>query len=259
MAELNGAPVTPEKLQALALINYGHFTSMRVESGRVRGLSHHMERLARDCRKLFAAELDRDLVRQYIRQAVDGREGSFGARVTVFDPTLDMGTPASAGQPSVLVTMREVATSLLPPLRVHSTVYIRDLPEVKHLGLFGALWQRRTAQLSGFDDALFTDGEGYLSEGPTWNIGFFDGSNVVWPNAEILPGVTMRLLQQVHERTVLAPVKMQDLSRMKAAFATNVSFGVRVISKIDGNELPTDHAIIDDLRGEYEEIPTEPL
>ena len=51
MAELNGAPITPEELQTLALINYGHFTSMRIEGGRVRGLSHHLERLARDCRR----------------------------------------------------------------------------------------------------------------------------------------------------------------------------------------------------------------
>jgi hypothetical protein len=46
---------------------------------------------------------------------------------------------------------------------------------------------------------------------------------------------------------------------MAAAFATNISFGVRAISRIDDMELPTEHAILEDLRKEYEEIPTEPL
>lgn len=58
MAELNGVPVTPDELKALALVNYGHFTSMRMDDQRIRGFSHHLERLVRDCRVLFGHELD---------------------------------------------------------------------------------------------------------------------------------------------------------------------------------------------------------
>ncbi|MFD5177862.1 hypothetical protein ACFWM1_18780 [Nocardia sp. NPDC058379] len=61
--ELNGRPVALEELLALGLVGYGHFTSMRIERGRgVRGLALHLARLARDCREVFAAELDTDLV-----------------------------------------------------------------------------------------------------------------------------------------------------------------------------------------------------
>jgi branched-subunit amino acid aminotransferase/4-amino-4-deoxychorismate lyase len=225
----------------------------------VRGLSHHLERLVRDCRTLFSAELDRGQVRQYLRSALDGREGTFVARVTVFDPGLTLGQPAASGQPSVLVTTRPAAAAALPPLRVQSVAYVRDLPEVKHVGLLGTLWHRRNAQLRGFDDAVFADADGYLSEGPTWNLGFYNGSHIVWPNAEVLPGVTMRLLQQVHDRTVLAPVNLRELDGMEAAFATNISFGVRPIAAIDDTEFPNEHAVTEDLRKEYEEIPAESL
>src|SRR5947207_14288315 len=156
MAELNGVPVTAEDLRALALVNYGHFTSMRVEDQQIRGLSHHLERLVRDCRTLFDVTLDRDLVRGYVRQALTARDGALIVRVTVFDPAADLGHPATTGQPSVLVTTRAAPELPLPPLRVQSGVYVRDLPTVKHVGLLGLLWQRRNAQLSGFDDALFT-------------------------------------------------------------------------------------------------------
>lgn len=57
MIELDGRPVDPARLAALALYNYGHFTSMRVDEGRVRGLSLHLQRLVRDCSALYDADL----------------------------------------------------------------------------------------------------------------------------------------------------------------------------------------------------------
>ncbi|MFI5677035.1 aminotransferase class IV [Streptomyces cellulosae] len=58
MAELNRKPTTLDDLQSLALMNYGHFTSMRLGDGTVRGLSLHLDRLVRDCRIVFGVELD---------------------------------------------------------------------------------------------------------------------------------------------------------------------------------------------------------
>jgi branched-subunit amino acid aminotransferase/4-amino-4-deoxychorismate lyase len=145
----------------------------------------------------------------------------------------------------------------MPPLRVQTAQYVRDLPETKHVGLFSTIWHRRNAQLAGFDDCLFVDPEAYLSEGATWNIGFYDGHQVIWPNAKILTGITMRLLQQVHDASSLAPVNVNDLPGMEAAFATNTTIGVRAITAIDGVEFPGEHPIFETLRKEYEEIPTE--
>src|SRR5262245_43009781 len=127
MAELNGAPAAPEQVQALALVNYGHFTSMRVDDRRIRGLSHHLDRLARDCRELFDADLDRDRVREYISRAVAARAGSFVARVTVFDPDLQLGRLSATAHPRILVTTRPAGPWPPTPLRVQTTTYRRDL------------------------------------------------------------------------------------------------------------------------------------
>ncbi|GAA2238940.1 aminotransferase class IV family protein [Streptomyces amakusaensis] len=257
MAELNGAPAEPGQLQALALTNYGHFTTMRVDDGRVRGLSLHLDRLRRDCRTLFGAELDPSRVRELARRAVPGT-GSTTVRVTVFDPGLDLGHPSTADDPQVLVTSRPAGALPLPALRVRSTAYVRDVPGVKSVGLFGGLHHRRQAQLGGFDDALFTDQDRFVSEGATWNIGFFDGERVIWPEADCLPGVTMDLLKAVHGHDT-RPVRLGEVSAMRAAFATNAAIGVRAISGVDGVELPGAHAIIDTLRKEYTEIEGDPL
>ncbi|ARF73982.1 aminotransferase class IV family protein [Streptomyces sp. NPDC012600] len=252
MAELNGEPVEPAQLQNLSLTNYGHFTSMRVDDGRVRGLSLHMERLQRDCRTLFGTHIDPQRVRELARRAAPST-GSTTVRVTVFDPSLDLGHPDKADDPHILVTSRPAGALPLPPLKVQSTTYVRDVPSVKSVGLFATLHHRRQAQLNGFDDALFVDEEHVISEGGTWNVGFFDGSQVIWPNADCLVGVTMELLKGAHGHETRS-VRLDDLTNMRAAFATNAAIGVRAVSAIDGIKLPESHAIIDTLRKEYTEI-----
>jgi branched-subunit amino acid aminotransferase/4-amino-4-deoxychorismate lyase len=259
MAELNGSPATPEALQALGLTNFGHFTSMRVDDLHIRGLSHHLDRLARDCRVLFNAELDQERVREYVRHAIARKPGSFVVRVTVYDPAFELGHPGAQADPHVLVTSRPAIAWPPSPMRTQTVTHRRDLPEVKHVGLFGALLGRRNAQLNGYDDALFIDNASFVSEGATWNIGFFNGERVIWPNADVLPGVTMRLLRQVHEQTITAPVNLRDIPGMQAAFATNTTIGVRAITAIDHMRLSGDHAIFDTLRKEYEDIPAEKL
>ncbi|GLU47601.1 aminotransferase class IV family protein [Nocardiopsis ansamitocini] len=257
MAQLNGKPVEADQLARLALTNYGHFTSMRVDNGRVRGLALHLERLGRDCRELFGAELDPEYVRGLARQAVPAT-GSVTVRVTVFDPGLDLGHPASAHDPHVLVTSRPAAELPLAPLRVRSTAYVRDVPSVKSVALFGTLHHRRAAQRAGFDDALFVDGRGRVVEGGTWNIGFFDGRRVVWPKADCLDGVTMRLLKEAHDHVTI-PVEAAGIADMRAAFATNAAVGVRAVGGIDATGLPDTHPVIDRLRRSYLEVPADLL
>lgn len=251
--------MTLEALQALALINYGHFTSMRVHDQHIRGFSHHLDRLVNDCQRLLNASLDRERVREFVRRAVKGEPGTFVVRVTIFDPTLDLGHPGSSAEPSVLVTARPAMSWPPAPIRVRTVGYRRELPEVKHVGLLGSVWHRRQVQMQGYDDALFIDNASFVSEGVTWNIGFFDGERVIWPNAEVLSGVTMRLLSQVHENTITAPVNIRDVPVMHAVFATNTTIGVRPISAIDGIRLADNHPIFETLRKEYEEIPPEQL
>ncbi|MFI7676859.1 hypothetical protein [Actinophytocola sp. NPDC049390] len=58
------------------------------------------------------------------------------ARVTVYDPGLDLGTSHSA---HVLVTTRAASTSDPVHSRLQAAAYRREITAVKHIGLFGAL------------------------------------------------------------------------------------------------------------------------
>ncbi|MFY1694178.1 aminotransferase class IV family protein [Solwaraspora sp. WMMA2101] len=255
---LNGKPVDLDHLKILGLTNYGHFTSMRVDAGRVRGLSLHLDRLTADCRALFGVDLDQDEVRGYVRQVVDGCAEPTVARVTVFDPDLDLGHPASAAHPQVLVTTRTVSSTPPPPLVLTARWYERDVPPVKHLGLFATMFHRRQAQLAGFDDVLFVDREGFICEGATWNLGLVAGDDIVWPQAPVLPGVTMALIKQVragHERRV----NVTELDRYTAAFATNATVGVRSVIAVDATRWTGTIPLVEQIGREYSAIPGEPL
>jgi branched-subunit amino acid aminotransferase/4-amino-4-deoxychorismate lyase len=258
VAELNGVPADLDQLKALALTNYGHFTSMRVDDQRVRGLSLHLERLLRDCRRVFDADLDPDRIRHLIRHALADLSQPVVVRVTVFDPTLELGHPGADAAPQVLITTRPAAHTPLPALCLQSAVYRRDLPEIKHVGLFGSLQRRRIAQRNGFDDVLFINADTTVCETCTSNIGFLDGDRIVWPQADCLPGVTMRLISQAHDGpATTAPITLGQLADVDAVFATNAATGIRPISTVDDVHWPAEHPTLSILRKKYASSPAE--
>ncbi|MFH8463905.1 aminotransferase class IV [Streptomyces sp. NPDC017991] len=260
MATLNEQLATAEDLLPLALTSYGHFTSMRVDADRrIRGLSLHLERLARDSEIVFGTPVDTGHVRELVGKALDDQDGACVVRVTHFDPTVDMGHPEEAVQPRIMVTLRSAGALPPPPLTAWSVQYERDLPEVKHCGLFGALHARREARLKGFDDALFFGPDNHVTEGGTWNVGFIDeNGTIVWPKGPVLPGVTAALLQERTEYRV-APVTLDEAKAMTAAFATNTSIGLRALSAIDDTPMQTEHPVLSALRETYLSIPGEEL
>jgi branched-subunit amino acid aminotransferase/4-amino-4-deoxychorismate lyase len=256
MMELDGAPPTTGELAALAFANYGHFTSMRVDELRVRGLAQHLERLVRDCRTVFGADLRPERVRELVRQVAVASPSPVLVRVTIFAPELDLGRPGNRYSPRVLVTTRPAPDDAAPSaLRLRSAQYRRDLPAVKHTGLFGTVHHRRVAQLAGADDALFVDEDARVLEGATWNVGFIVNGGVVWPAADCLPGITASLLTQalpsIGIASTTAPVRLQELTRATAAFATNASVGVRPIRSIDDATFAGDAALLARLQNAY--------
>jgi branched-subunit amino acid aminotransferase/4-amino-4-deoxychorismate lyase len=261
VATLDGHPATETELQALALLNYGHFTTMLVTDLRVRGLSLHLDRLARDCHRVFDTELDRDRVRWVVRQALADTASPVVVRVSVFDPDLDLGHCGASATPHILVTTRSAATPPPPPSRLRSVSYRRDLPETKHVGVFGAVLRRRWAQRAGFDDVLFTTEDGAVTEAATSNIGFIaDDGRIIWPRANVLPGVTMTLVSAAYGGPMGTEiVRLSGLPSMRGAFIVNAISGIRTVSAVDDRGWPAEQSVMNVLRQAYRAIPLDAL
>ena len=250
--ELNGDPLGPDAFVA-GMTSYGHFTAMQVRDGRVRGLAHHLDRLTTSTRLLFGADLDADLVRSYVRQAIAG-EPALSVRVLVLTRSFD-----EPMKPEILVRTLPPHPPEPAPLRLGTVRYQRDLPQVKHLGTFGLIHHARQAELAGYDDALFVDHAGRISEASVWNAGFLAGDTVVWPEAEVLPGITM-LVQQEALRRLGVPqetreVRPADLGGFDTMFLTNSETPGRPVASVDDFVLPPADRAVKLLAEAYETVP----
>jgi branched-subunit amino acid aminotransferase/4-amino-4-deoxychorismate lyase len=232
--EIDGQIPTPEQLAAAALDGYGHFTAMQVRGHHVRGLKLHLARLTSAHLELFGAELDAEAVKSHIRHALGAGAGDASVRVYLHHP---------ADQPIVMVTVRPPGEIPAGRWRLHAVPYQRSVPHVKHLGDFGQGYFQRLAWRGGFDEALLTGPDGAISEGSITNVGFFDGTSVVWPDAPMLAGITMQILQARVGAFGLtssrAAVRLADIEAFDGAFVTNAR-GIAPVAEIDGTDLPVD-------------------
>lgn len=262
--EINGHVASADDLCRLALVNYGHFTSMQVRDGCVRGFDLHMQRLADATRELFGSDLNLDVVRGYIHHALDGESANVSLRVTVFANSFDRTRPEKSVSPDVAASTsaaRDVAQ--LPPLRVRSVHYQREFPHIKHVGTFALFHHQRLARLAGFDDALLATATGDISEGSIWNIGFWDGDRVIFPIAPALRGVTLQLLEIGLRRQGIEHahrnVNLSDLASLRAAFTMNSGALGQPIASIDACEFDIDPQLTALLQRAYESNPPQPV
>lgn len=258
----NGQPVDAGLLDA-ALVNYGHFTSLQVRGGAVQGWALHLRRLQQGTRELFDAELDEARLLGWLRQALQ-RSGMTDAslRITVFSRAFDFRQPSRAVPVDVLASVAAPATVPADARAVLPVRYQRDSPQLKHVGTFPLFRQRRLAMRQGFDDALFVDAAGRVSEGSTWNIAFLAGEEVVWPQAEALRGTAEQLLvaglQRLGRAQAWREVPLEALPGFSGAVACNAT-GLWPLARVGDCRFAESPALLERLRQALAQEPWRPL
>lgn len=262
LAFLNGQPATADDLRALALTNYGHFTSMQVRDRAVRGLDLHLGRLHEATRELFGVELDEVRPLDAMRRTLDAAGGDCSLRVTVFSHGFDYRQPLAHAGIDVLTSVSPPMRDPLPSIRVKSYEFVRPLPQFKHVATFPLFHYRRQAKLDGYDDALFVDPAGQVVEGSVWNAGFWDGQGVVWPEGPALRGTMERVLQRGLEQLgvpqQIRPVRLDEAAGFAGVFAANAT-GVQAISAIDGRMCPESAELMPLLQRALDTEPWQPV
>jgi branched-subunit amino acid aminotransferase/4-amino-4-deoxychorismate lyase len=257
--EINGAPASIDALHRAATWNFGHFTSMQVRRRAVPGLALHLRRLREGSAVLFpdAAPPSDDTIVELIDHALR-EEHDASVRVTVLPA---MGSTAGT---DVMVSVSEpVPDTAGPPLRVRTAVYERELPGLKHVATMGLTYQYLEARRAGFDDVLFAGQDGVLREGSVWNIAFWDGERVIWPQAPMLAGITMQVLRLGLEKLGIPDeqrrLTRESLAGLSAAAATNSHCPAQPIASVDGTDLPEHATLTSLLRRAWQEAPWDKL
>ncbi len=244
--EIDGHQPTNAELQSAVLDNYGHFTAMQVRASQVRGLDLHLARLTSAHKELFGANLDAELVRAHIRHALGAVPADASVRVLVRQPQ---------DVPVIMVTVRPPGQLPSGPWRLRSVPYLRTVPHLKRVADFGQAYFQRAVNRDGFDEALLTGQGGVISEGAVTNIGFFDGAVITWPDAPVLAGTTMQLLDRTMAQAGLsarrAPVRLSEISAYRAVFVCNAR-GIAPVGLLDAVTFEVDADLMDRLQASYE-------
>jgi branched-subunit amino acid aminotransferase/4-amino-4-deoxychorismate lyase len=234
--EIDGAPATHDALHFRALTNYGHYTSMQVRDGRVRGWQHHVDRLAAATRELFDEDLAPEVVRDRLRTAL--RDGASACSVR-----LDVFRLPDAHRVSVMVSVRPPLEMAPYARSLQSVAYVRPMAHLKHVGTFAQIRYGDEARAAGFDDAVLVGPDTTVLETTIANIGVVDGRTVVWPDGAVLVGTGWQLLADALPAYGLISerrrVRLGDLPTFDAAFVVS-STGLAAVGRVDDLELRAD-------------------
>jgi branched-subunit amino acid aminotransferase/4-amino-4-deoxychorismate lyase len=248
--EIDGAPAKPDALHFRALTNYGHYTSMQVREGRVRGWQLHVDRLAAATRELFDEDLSPGLVRDHLRTALRD-DASCSVRIDV------LRLPG-ADRVSVMVSVRPPLEMAPHARSLRSIGYVRPMAHLKHVGTFAQIRYGDQARAAGFDDAVLVGPDTAVLETTIANIGVVDGRTVVWPDGAVLVGTGWQLLANALPAYGLDSerrrVQLADLPTFDVAFVVS-STGLAAVGRVDDLELRADPGVLGLLAEAHEALP----
>ncbi|OZM78463.1 aminotransferase class IV family protein [Pseudonocardia sp. MH-G8] len=263
IAHLNGRAATAEDLAPLAFAGYAHFTAMQVRDRAVRALDLHLDRLRTASDELFGRHLPDSQVREYLRTAIAAAPPDSSLTCVVTSRPGEFMPADPAGGLDVVVRITEAAQPPAGPLALDVVGHERYLPRIKHVGEVAKTHHLRRARARGFDDAAFEDRSGRLSEATIWNLAFWDGDSVIWPEADVLRGVTMQILARrlsargVPQRS--REIRRSDLTDRICAVVMNSWTPAVPITRLGGHRLANDPLITRLLHEAYDSEASTPV
>ncbi|GAA2288834.1 aminotransferase class IV family protein [Actinomadura luteofluorescens] len=255
----NGRAATSDELAPLAFAGFAHFTAMQVRGGKVRGLDLHLGRLRSASMELFGRALPDERVRSYLRAALEAGPADVSLTATMYSSPGEFTAGENPGEPEVLVRTGPPASGPEGPLRLATVEYDRYLPSLKHVGEVAKTHLMRRAVQDGFDDAAFVDRQGRLSEATIWNLAFWDGDAVVWPEAEMLLGTTMGIVRRQLDRLGIPQrvrqVTPADVPGLAGAVVMNSWTPGVAVHQIGATHVPAAPHFLDLLHQAYQAEP----
>jgi branched-chain amino acid aminotransferase len=245
----------------------GVFESARLHRGRFFRLPEHLARL-RTSGTIFGlapppdeelAGVAAELVRRNALGEASLRitltrgpgDGTAGTCLVTLQPLADdWFDRAARGWSACIARTRRPAADAVPPA-------------LKTTGRPHAILARREAARAGADDAILLSAEGFLAEGPTWNLFWRRGDTLFTPAVDvgILAGITRALVLSLAPQLGLAveegAFRADALSGADEIFASLTSLGVVSITSVDGSTLPSPRPTATALQQRYWELVAE--
>ncbi|CCN80643.1 putative Branched-chain amino acid aminotransferase/4-amino-4-deoxychorismate lyase [Vibrio nigripulchritudo SFn27] len=258
---LNGEFIPNSEICRLAFSGFAHFTALQVRDRKIKGMDLHLERLRNASMTLFGKAVPDEIVRSYVRTALEKGPADLSLTVTVYSPEGEFTSASMNIEPKVLIRTSAPSNGPDGPLKLAAIHHQRPLANIKHVGEIGKTYYLHQAIRQGFDDAVFIDNNNRISEGTIWNMAFWDGETIVWPKADMLKGTMMAMVQRqltkldIPQRT--EPVTPEGLSELKGAVVMNSWTPGINVSEISSHKFPHSNELSALLHNAYENEPAE--
>jgi branched-chain amino acid aminotransferase len=119
-------------------------------------------------------------------------------------------------------------------------------PRIKSLNYLNLVLARMEAIVANVDEALLLDEDGYVCEGPGYNVFAVIDGVVTTPGQSILAGVTratvLELCAELPIPSAIAPLSTYSLFTADEVFFTGTATGLIPVTKIDGRTIGTGRA-----------------
>jgi branched-chain amino acid aminotransferase group I len=242
------------------LYGYGLFETMRAYNGRIFRLDSHLSRLGCSAESIGLAHstLTSQEGKQSLKAAcastLEANElADARIRLTVSAGEGDMMRDARTFQPTILITARNLDP--LPPEKYEmgfktAVSFLRrnsqsPLSRLKSTCYLENILARTTARASGYDEAIFLNEQGHLTEGSTTNIFLVSNGELVTPSFDtgILPGITREVVLEIARATGVKarerPVEVRELVDAEEAFLTNSILEIMPLTWFEGKPIGT--------------------
>lgn len=229
------------------LYGEGLFETMRARDGRIAYLDRHLRRFIESAAWLELPLPDEAELRRGLSEILAATGGG-DQRVRL---TVTRGPAGRFDRPDDVPPTLQIITrpASLPPatMRACMALYRRD--EMNYLHRFKTtsylvnVLSSRYAKTRKYDEALFLNTWGELTEGSTTNLFLLRGDRLQTPpdDAGILPGVMRSVLLDEAYRADLqaekTPLLLKDLFAAEAVYLTNAVIGIVPLVSLDGQKL----------------------
>ncbi|WP_125557652.1 aminotransferase class IV family protein [Pseudoalteromonas rubra] len=258
---VNGTLLQSSQMSQLAFSGFAHFTAMQVRDGMVKGMDLHLDRLRHASVELFGQTLSDEEILTSVRTAIAAAGTDLSLTVTLYSAHGEFTLDSMDTQPSIMVRTSAPANGPSGSLKLLATEYSRPLPHIKHVGEISKTYYLHKAAQQGYDDAVFIDDTGCLSEGTIWNLAFWDGETVIWPQAAKLQGTMMSMVQRqlrllnIKQRT--ESVTLASLPSLCGAVVMNSWTPGVEVAEISGHRLKESQSLSALLHRAYQAEPAQ--
>lgn len=231
------------------------FETMRAYGGDIFRWDAHAARLARACETL---QLDHGLTAATLRERIDETLEANGFDDAYVKLSLTRGVqpgtidPHPTVDPTVVVIAKPLSRGGIDstpvydgPATVQTTKVqkpsARAIPaDVKTHNYLASVLARLELRVTGADEAMLLDADGYVASGAVANLFFVDGTALKTPSLDgpVLPGVTRQTVIEIANSEGI-PVETgqytpDQVREATEAFLTNSTWELRPIQTIDG-------------------------